>query len=138
SDIAATTEILVVVGDDDLTAALEALPNVVVFSTLRELLDSDEFDDLRSEIEAENVTRAVEALRRELQLFEPAVEEGLVTISLEYSLATVIRHRTKRNLKSNSMLMWWDLSCVGNWAATSIIWVRVSSQSIFPPQWKLI
>lgn len=78
ADLAKDGEILTVGRDKGLSGALATTKNVVVYPSLKELLESDEFDDLRTEVETENVDRAIEALRSDKDLFQYIIDNGVV------------------------------------------------------------
>jgi hypothetical protein len=79
-DLAVSDEILVVAGDKRLASALASQPRVTVYPDVRSLLEADEFDDLGSDIEADNVLRVIAAINGEEQRFRPLIEEGLVNL----------------------------------------------------------
>lgn len=79
ADLAADNEVLAVVGDGRLALALQGISGVSVFRGIKELLESDGFDNLRGDVESDNVLEIVKVFDLDQHLFESEITDAVET-----------------------------------------------------------
>jgi len=72
--------LLVATADKPMADALAGRDNITVFEDLRSLLDSDEFEDVRSEVEAENIPRLLHLLLESKSRYDEAISRGVTDL----------------------------------------------------------
>jgi hypothetical protein len=77
-DAAKQGEVLVVAGDGGITKALQSVEGIVVYESVRELLESDEFDDLKAEVENDNVLSLLTVAEKSLSALTNQFSDALV------------------------------------------------------------
>ncbi len=81
--------VLVVAGDPGITKALDDVDDVVVYETVRELLESDEFEDFRGEVENYYLSSLLTTVEKSMSEFTQKFSEVLVD---EVGGTTVTHH----------------------------------------------
>jgi hypothetical protein len=79
-DLAAEEELFVVTGDKRMIDALADKARITVVPDLKTLLELDEFDEVRSEVEATNVPHALQWLKENIVAFDDDVEKGVTSL----------------------------------------------------------
>lgn len=80
ADLASDEPLLVATGDKRMAEALASRQNITVFEDLRSLLDADDFDDVKSEVEAKNVPRLLHLLLENKGRFDEAMTRGVTDL----------------------------------------------------------
>lgn len=87
AELASNEPLLVATGDKRMAEALASRQNITVFDDLRSLLDADDFDDVKSEVEAENVPRLLHLLLDNKGRFDEAMTRGVTDLLGGHSLS---------------------------------------------------
>lgn len=80
AELANDEPLLVVTGDKRMADALAPIDNISVFDALRSLFESEEFEEVRDEVEAENVPRLLHLLLQNKGRFDKAIETGVTDL----------------------------------------------------------
>lgn len=76
-DIGAAEDLLIVTGDGRMADALRDTEHITVSPDLKSLLESSDFDGVRSEVESSNVSRALAFVKEHHSFFDDDVEKGV-------------------------------------------------------------
>jgi hypothetical protein len=80
ADLAAEKELFVVTADKRMADALQDTPKVTVVQDLKSLLESDDFNKLRSEVESSNVPHLLRFVTENRFIFDDDIKKGVTAI----------------------------------------------------------
>jgi hypothetical protein len=112
ADLAEDEEVFAVAADGRLASALQGISGVSVFKSLKEMLESDEFGDLRSDVESDNVLEVVKVFDLDRHLFDSGVTDAIET---DLSGRFVSYRDTRWDEKEGSEELYVDSAEVSAW-----------------------